>query len=247
MNLQAVVHARRRCQPRPSWVVLFAKAYSLVAVEMPRLRQSFLSFPYPRLYEHPESVASIAVEREFQGEEAPFFGQLRGPESRSLLDLDRRLRHFKSASIEEVSEFRRALRFGRLWRPLRRLAWWYGLNGSGRCRARRFGTFGISVYSSLGVNSLHPIAPVTAILNYGPIGPSGRVDVRLIYDHRVLDGAVVGRALVRLEEVLTGPVVEELLGMACQAFPAGGGSESRVVPRRRQRAGRPADGTHELV
>jgi hypothetical protein len=233
MDLRPVVQARQKCRLRPSWVVLFAKAYSLVAVEMPRLRQAYLALPYPHLYEHPESVATVAVEREYDGEEVPFFGHVRAPDSRPLLELDRRLRHYKSAPLWEVSDFRQALRLARLPRLLRRLAWWYGLNGSGPRRARRFGTFGVSVYSSLGVESLHPIAPTTTILNYGPISKSGRVNVRLVYDHRVLDGAVVGRALLRLEEVLAGPMVKELLELSGQ--PDGEWSVPAAPPPRDRR------------
>jgi pyruvate/2-oxoglutarate dehydrogenase complex dihydrolipoamide acyltransferase (E2) component len=36
------------------------------------------------------------------------------------------------------------------------------------------------------------------------------VNVRIIYDHRVMDGADVARALIRLEEVLNGEIVDEL-------------------------------------
>jgi pyruvate/2-oxoglutarate dehydrogenase complex dihydrolipoamide acyltransferase (E2) component len=38
--------------------------------------------------------------------------------------------------------------------------------------------------------------------------------VRVVYDHRVMDGAVVARALGRMEEVLTGPIVDELRALA---------------------------------
>ena len=34
--------------------------------------------------------------------------------------------------------------------------------------------------------------------------------VKLIYDHRVLDGAYVARRLRDIEEVLNGPILEEL-------------------------------------
>jgi hypothetical protein len=98
----------------------------------------------------------------------------------------------------------------RLPRFLRRLGWWWGLNSSGARRARHFGTFAVSVYSGLGVESLHPLSPLTTVLNYGPIDTEGQVDVRLIYDHRVLDGSTIGRALIRLEEVLCGPILAEL-------------------------------------
>ena len=76
--------------------------------------------------------------------------------------------------------------------------------------AIHFGTFALSVYSSLGAESLHPLSPLTTTLTYGPIGRDGRADVRLVYDHRVLDGATVARALARLEAALTGPVLGEL-------------------------------------
>jgi hypothetical protein len=45
------------------------------------------------------------------------------------------------------------------------------------------------------------------------ISPTGTVDVRLIYDHRVMNGSTVARALVRLEEVLRTEMVAELKGM----------------------------------
>jgi len=48
------------------------------------------------------------------------------------------------------------------------------------------------------------------LLNYGRIGDDGSVEVRIHYDHRVMDGANVARALERFEFILNGPVAEEL-------------------------------------
>ena len=57
-----------------------------------------------------------------------------------------------------------------------------------------------------------PISPLTTTLTYGPIDPAtGRVVVKLIYDHRVLDGAYIARRLRDIEEVLNGPILDELL------------------------------------
>jgi pyruvate/2-oxoglutarate dehydrogenase complex dihydrolipoamide acyltransferase (E2) component len=47
------------------------------------------------------------------------------------------------------------------------------------------------------------------------------VDVRLIYDHRVLDGATVARVLTKLEQELNGAVLQELLTVAETARLAG--------------------------
>jgi len=52
------------------------------------------------------------------------------------------------------------------------------------------------------------------LLNYGVISSDGNVNVRIIYDHRVMNGATVARALARLEEVLNTVVAEELRSLA---------------------------------
>ena len=84
-----------------------------------------------------------------------------------------------------------------------------GLNW-GRQRANYFGTFEVSVYSALQVESLHPLSPLTTTINYGVLTNDGTVDVRIIYDHRVLNGGMVGRMLVRLEQILNSIVLKEV-------------------------------------
>ena len=72
------------------------------------------------------------------------------------------------------------------------------------------GTFGVSVYAGLGAEGLHPLSPLTSTLNYGVIQADGTVSVRITYDHRVVDGARVARALGRLETILNREIVAEL-------------------------------------
>jgi hypothetical protein len=189
---------------------LIAKGFSQVAAEMPKLRQSYMTFPWPHIYEHEESIAAIAVEREHKGEESVFFPKFHAPDKNPIATLDAYMRYFKDAPTEQIDEFWLGLFVSRFWRPLRRSLWWFALNVSGDIRARVFGTFGISVYSALGAESLHPISPSTVLLNFGMIDSRGDVEMRLIYDHRVLDGATVARALSRLEEVLNDQVAMEL-------------------------------------
>jgi hypothetical protein len=213
MDLKALVELRPHLEPRPSWVTIFAKAFSLVAREVPQLRRAYLGKFFPRIYEHPTSVASIAIERDFEGEDAVLFGRLVAPDIQSLTGLTERLHQFKTAAVDGISSYRELMRISRLPRPLRRLAWWFGLNINGYLRAKLFGTFGVSAYAQLGAESLHPISPLTTLLTYGQISPAGAVDVRLVYDHRVMNGSTVARALVRLEEVLQTEMVTELRGM----------------------------------
>jgi hypothetical protein len=212
MNLARVAAARAKSEQRPSWCSVFTKAFALVAYNRPELRRSYLGFPWPHLYEHAASVATVTVERRYGDEDAVFFVPIQKPEHFSLAQIDARLRHCKHDPVRSVGAFRRFLLIGKLPRPLRRILWWIALHCLGRKRANLLGTYGVTVYAGLGASSLHPLSVLTATLNYGVIEPDGSVDVRIVYDHRVLDGASVARALAELESVLNGPIIEELTG-----------------------------------
>lgn len=209
-QLGEVVQARAESSPRPGWCSLFTKAYSLLCAQMPVLRRCYRSFPWPHLYEHPQPVASVAVERAYADEQAVFFTQIREPHRLALVDLDTKLRRFKEAPEESLAAIRRQLRICRLPTSLRRLGWWIVLNTWGRKRAHYLGTYGVSVYSSLGAASLHPLSVLTSTLTYDVFRPDGSVDVRLVYDHRVTDGATIARALSDLESILRHEILAEL-------------------------------------
>lgn len=226
MNIAPVVAARAATADRPIWAAIFAKAYALAAAEMPILRRAYVKLPTPHLYEYPESTASMVVEREYQGEMVVLTTLIRDPEHLSVSEISAIVRRAKTVPVEEVKAFKRMLDLARWPTPLRRLIWWLGLN-IGRQRGNYFGSFGITVYSGLGAESLHPISPLTAVLNYGIIDEDGSVPVRIMYDHRVLDGSMVARALAKIEEILNGPVAAELSAMP-QVAPAG---RDRVADR----------------
>lgn len=210
MRLAAVAEARQSARPRPGWCALFIKAFARVAGRRPELRRAYFTYPWPHLYEHPVSVAAVAVDRRFHDEDAVFIGHVRSPDQQTLSELDDHLRRFKDAPLDSIGIFRRTLTVSSLPWPLRRLAWWIGYHSSGRRRAKYMGTFGISVVAGLGASLLDLYSPLTATLNYGVLDPDGSMDVRLFFDHRVLDGAAAARALEDLEGVLTGDIVNEL-------------------------------------
>jgi hypothetical protein len=213
MSLGTLVALRAACPERPAWTAIFAKAFAIVARDVPALRRAYVKLPVPRLYEYPCSVVSVAIEREYAGETGLMFCRIPRPDTMPLLELSDRIRSAASQPVGEVSSFRRAMWVSRLPLPIRRAIWWLGLN-IGRLRGNYFGTFGVSVYSSLGAESLHPISPLTTVLNYGAIAPDGSVTVRAIYDHRVMDGTAVALALRRLEETLNAAIADELRTLA---------------------------------
>lgn len=209
MNLGPLRNARHALELRPSWTAIFLKGYGVLAQEIPELRRAYVKLPSPHIYEYPVSIASVAHEREIDGELAVLLSHIKAPEHCSLPELGRLLHEARTRPVGDVKDFRRALRFARFPTPVRRLAMWLGLNLA-RQRANYFGTFQLSVYSGLGAESFNPLTPLTTFLNYGDIDESGGVNVRILYDHRVMDGANVARALARFEEILNETIAEEV-------------------------------------
>jgi hypothetical protein len=232
-NVSALFEARANHAMRPSWAILFMKAYALVGAEHPPLRRALLQFPWSRLYEHPWMNCALAIERSYQGEPGVFVGLFRAPEAQTIRQLQRALERYKEQPLESVGFYRQALRVSRAPRPIRRMLWWSTLNVSGVKRAKRFGTFGLTSYGALGAESLHPISPLTTTLTFGPIAPTGEVVVKLIYDHRVLDGAYIARRLADIESALNGPILEELREEA-DKFAELAQSQARLDDARRQ-------------
>jgi hypothetical protein len=209
MSLRQLVAARAACRERPRWTAIFTKAYALAAQEFPELRRAYVKIPWPHLYEYPVSKACIIMERDYLGESVIWPLLIRDPACQSLRDIGRELQHAATAPVEEIKDFGRYLQLARLPRPLRRTLWWTGLN-IGRQRGNYFGTFTLSVYSALKAASLHPLSPLTTMLNYGVLSEDGALDVRIMYDHRVMNGATVARVLARLEQILNTNLVKEV-------------------------------------
>ena len=151
------------------------------------------------------------IEREHAGETILLGSKIRAPERQSLDAIDGHLRRLREAPIHDISDFRQWLRVGTMPSFVRRFLFWHTLNLSGHKRAKRFGTFSISSLGNMGVEQHHPMSPLTTYLTFGPISTAGRVDIKVIYDHRVMDGRTVARVLNDIEETLNTQVLEELL------------------------------------
>ncbi|GAC1472547.1 MAG: hypothetical protein NVSMB9_19850 [Isosphaeraceae bacterium] len=241
VNVAALLQPRENHPARPSWQLLFMKAYAIVGANHPPLRRALLQFPWPRLYEHPWMNCALAIERSYQGEPGVFVALFRAPEKQTISELQNALTWYKHQPLEKVGVYRQALRVSRAPRPVRRLLWWSTLNISGYKRAKRFGTFGLTSYGSLGAESLHPISPLTTTLTFGPISDAGDVVVKLIYDHRVLDGAYIARRLCDIETTLNGLILAEMV-----ADRASFATDNPTLPPRPDLRVEPLHGPHVL-
>jgi len=210
MKLAALVAARRACLPRPSWSAIFIKAFALIAARTPELRTAYMTFPWARLYEHPINIATLNVERVANGEKMVLQIQVRTPETRSLDELDAVIVRSKEDPVETIKSYRRARKLSLTPWPLRHMIWWGGLNVFGRRRAHNFGTFGFTSVGAQGAGVLHLIPVLTSTIHYGLFDETGHIDMRMAFDHRVLDGATAARTMMEMEELLLTTILKEV-------------------------------------
>ena len=93
------------------------KAFAVTAARHAPLRRAYLGFPWTRIYEHPETVRALALERSFQGEEGVFVGLFRAAEEQNLAQLQAALENYKHLPVDQIGFFRQAIRYSRVPTP----------------------------------------------------------------------------------------------------------------------------------
>lgn len=209
MSLARLMAARESNTGPPPWPAIFIKAYALLAQETPALRQSYFGLPIPRIHQYPFSDAAVAVERTFDGESVVYPLIVHNPAGYAIGEIAEMLRLARTADVTTSADFRHAARLAGLPLPLLKIAYWIGFNVPSY-RRHFFGTFGLTTVASHGGELLNIVSPLTTTLTYGPFAADSTIDVRIIFDHRIIDGAPAARALVRLEQLLNGVVADEV-------------------------------------
>ena len=209
-QLSELVDARRGTTPRISWPALFMKAYAINAASFPRLRQTWMSWPWPHLYEHHEHVGTLVVHRQFENDDWLFWGQLTGLNTRSLVEIQSDIDRFQTEPVDRI--FKRQLWLARQPNLFRRFAWWLTFQVSGKKKCKRLGTFFLSTISGRGAEIQEPPSMLTSGFTYGPIDQDGNARVTITYDHRLMDGHHVAEILRELEHTLKTTVLAEVRG-----------------------------------
>lgn len=208
MCLKELNETRSGLRHRISWASIFLKAFSTVSKRNPELLQTWHEWPTRHIFQHEEPCGTVAISREFRGEDWLFWGRFRSPQNSSLQELQTGLDRFATGRVEEV--FRQQLQLSGLPWPVRRLAWWWNLNLAGAKRATRIGTFGMTSVAGRGAEIQNPPTLMSGELTYGPINKLGQCRVTVAYDHRLMDGAFIADRLMELEAELNDSIRKEL-------------------------------------
>ena len=212
VSFRDLMTARAELRSAPSWTAIFVKGFALVAAEMPELRRVYMRLPWPYLYEYAESTVGIAHERWFMGDLGLLPLRFHKPDAVQIKELSEMIRRAAAAPLEESRFHRKLVAVARLPSLARRLIFGACLNVP-RLR-REIGTYGVSSAARWRTDLGTSLTPQPCLLSYGPADADGNVVVRLTFDHRVFDGAVGGRALARLDEILNSSILQELRDLA---------------------------------
>jgi hypothetical protein len=228
LSIPRLAAARKALDHRPAWAAIFAKGFAILAREQPILRQVYLKWPWPHFYEYPQTLAMIVVAPEATPDGVLLF-PVKAPDLVSLIEADAGIRKAKTQPIAATVFFRKTLMVTRLPNPLRRLAWAIGLN-FGRQRGNYLGTLLVTSVAAFGGGEVEARGPQPFILSYDRVSDDGTIDVMIRWDHRITDAAVIGVEMSRLQQILNGPIADEMLALA-SVQPAETATMGRIARR----------------
>jgi hypothetical protein len=217
INLAQVAVARKTSRPPIGWGAIWVKAVALASRKWPELRIAYLPFPWPRLYLHPHTVATMVVEREWNGQRAVFFDQIKRPELLSLAEIDVILRGLKRRPVESVGGYRRLIRFSRLPWIVRRPLWSFALQWSGWLRSQYFGTYSVHSFPVRRAQVMQSTTPLSFSLIYGHLNADGDLLAQVLMDHRIVDGLTSHRIMLAIEAAMKEDIIAELTAAATQS------------------------------
>lgn len=213
LKLDRLAQARAQLAVRPGWTPIIAKAFCIVARDEPWLRTFYMKYPWPHFYEVPRSVAMAAIIRDSFDTDVPILLKIGSADEMPLSAVETVLQSGKNAPLNEVPALERVMRITKLPMPLRRAFWTFGLHVA-RQRANNFGTFAITSLATTGSETVVLNSPGPSMMTYGLVKPDNTMEILLHWDHRIYDGILAARALQKLEDVMNGAIVDELLAGA---------------------------------
>jgi hypothetical protein len=229
-----VIAVRSGLRQPPSWTAIFVKGFAIVASEIPELRRVYMKWPWPHLYEYGDSTVCILQEREILGDVGVMPLRVRRPDGIPLGELSEMIRRAADTPIEDSRFCRALITLTRLPLLIRRSFWGLCLNVP-RLRRYSLGTYGISSAARWQAELGTSRTPHPCLMSYGPADAQGNVNVRLSFDHRIFDGALAGRILSRLDQVLNASILKELHELAkLETAPSCGRGASSMPAGMRQ-------------
>jgi pyruvate/2-oxoglutarate dehydrogenase complex dihydrolipoamide acyltransferase (E2) component len=211
---------------------ILLKAIAIAQRAHPITRTTLL--PTGKLVTLNSICAGFTVERFVKGQPAVFFGSIKEPDVKPLIEISDELRSYATDAIETHEVLETQNWFNNVPWLLRQIILFVGMRVPS-IRIRYMGaTFGLSSLGKFGCKVVVPPCVSTSTFGIGeveerPVAVNGKVEVRpvlslvLNFDHRVIDGAPAARFMQDVIELLQGGleeyVLDELAKLATKAKP----------------------------
>ena len=198
---------------------LLIKAIALAQHKHPTTRTQML--PNGRLVQFNDIEAQFTVERFVNDQPGLFFGSIKKPDERPLIEITEELRIYGTEPIETVPQLAIEHKFSQYPHWLRQLIIYFGTRIPAM-RLRYMGaTFGLSSLGKYGARNLISPSVITSMFCIGevekrPIVIDDQIEIRpqlsivLNFDHRVIDGASAARFMADVITLLKGGLEEHV-------------------------------------
>jgi hypothetical protein len=207
-QLDSLYQAKKTSSKNLSWYSIYIKAFGILSLKYPELRQSFFPIFLPHIFQYHLPSAMLAMERRMSGQTMVVYLKIDNPAVLELVEIEKRIKEAQRRPPDKIKSIRRFLKMMQLPFILRRMAWFLGLNFHG-FKWRYFGTFGVTGIGR-GVRSLNVKTPLPVTFIFD-MSNEEKPLFRLYWDHRIFDGVIVSKMMQDLERILNGQIVAELM------------------------------------
>jgi pyruvate/2-oxoglutarate dehydrogenase complex dihydrolipoamide acyltransferase (E2) component len=202
---------------------ILLKAIALAQRNHPCTRSAHT--PWGQVLHLNDIVAGFTVEKFIDSEPAVFFGLIKDPDIKSLIQISVEVNQYATCEPAQIPQLNLEELFSHLPWLFRRIIIALGLIFPA-VRLRYLGaTFGFSSLGKSGVKMVIPPSVCAVTFGMGevearPVVRNGKIEIRpmasivLNFDHRLLDGAPAARFMHEVKELLEGglePIIEEEL------------------------------------
>jgi pyruvate/2-oxoglutarate dehydrogenase complex dihydrolipoamide acyltransferase (E2) component len=200
-----------------SITAILVKAIAIAQKNHPSTRTVWL--PNSKLLQLNRIEAQFTVERFIDEQPALFFGAVKKPDLKPIIEINHELQSYASDPIESVPQMEIEHRFSKFPWFVRQIVIFLGMRIP-KIRLEYMGaTFGVSSLGKYGCRNMISPSVITSMFCVGevkdrPVAVDGQVVIQPIlslvlnFDHRVLDGAAAARFVTDIIKLLQGGLEE---------------------------------------
>lgn len=217
VEMTQVVQHRQQSSGQFSYLAYFIQAMSQIIAQYPEANSIFIGHFLPRMVSLDTVNAKFTLDKTVAGQRLVASAVIERADSLSLEAIQQHIDAIKAQEIAEGEAFAPIRKLHSIPLLLARLLFRYAM-WRPSIKSRVQGTFTITSLGGRGITRFVPLPGSTLTLGVGDIAERPRVKdgqitivpmttLTLVFDHRVLDGAISAEILAKIKKLLESPIV----------------------------------------